>query len=156
MARKSTAQKQTAAIAALVGGASYTEAAKAAGVGVRTLYSWRKDEVFSTELDTRQREVKERLSNKIIDTAIESVRVLKSIQMASEFDSVRVQAATAILRQAGQIIASEELNRAMTIVRRYGYAVIPENQLTDQRTGELNTVYDSPTPLPWAAPEEEN
>ncbi len=155
MARKSTAQKQAAAIAALVGGSSYTEAAKAAGVGVRTLYSWRQDESFSSELDTQQREIKERLSNKIVDTAIESVRVLKSIQAISEFDSVRVQAATAILRQAGQIIASEELNRAMAIVWRYGYVIIPENQLTDQRTNELANTYDSPTPLPWVDPEED-
>ena len=154
MPKRTTPTRRQAAIAALVSGASYGNAAAAAGVGVRTLYEWRQQPEFQRELSIQQYLIRERLTDRIVDTALESVRVLAGVQKTAEYDSVRVQAASAVLRHAAQIMATDDYNKALNVLRRYGLVAIPEDKLIDQGLESLKD-YDVATELPWEAEETE-
>ena len=129
-------------------GRGYEAAAAAAGVNRRTLYEWRQQHDFQQELSTQQHLIRESLANKIVDTALEAVAVLGTLQKTAELNSVRVQAASAVLRHAAQIMAQDDYNRALNTLKRYGMAVIPEEKLIDRGLDSLSD-YDVTTELPW-------
>lgn len=156
MPQSALTPKQKKAISALADGASYTEAAAAAGVGVRTLWNWRQNHDFATEIEDRITILREETISKILALASESLDILSAIQRNSSRDSVRVQAATSILRQTGQILSGDDLWRAARVLRQNGYEIVASDDFAEvvalkQQAAMRDTLsrYDEPTKLPW-------
>jgi len=92
-------EKQQAAIELLAVGKSYVLAAKEAGVDRRTLFTWRQDELFQSELRRRHHEVWGDVTERLRMLVDPSVEVLAE-HLNDRYDRSRFRAATAILKLA--------------------------------------------------------
>lgn len=90
--------KQRRAIAALLSGATKTQAASAAGVTARTLARWRDDDAFSAELKRITRQATDDAAVRLSGMVDKSLTVIGSLlDDANAADSVRLRAALATL-----------------------------------------------------------
>lgn len=150
MAESAVPTRFLPAIAALAAGQSNAKAAAAAGVSDRTLRGWKTDPRFQVELDRVRSEACDRVMDAVVSSGESALRALKAIQNDGEAPATaRVAAAGHILKLVQGVWAANDLNRAMATVQKYGYTVVPEHELTDQKTDALGDTYDNPTPLPW-------
>jgi hypothetical protein len=99
------AQQQTAVITALIGGATVTDATKAASVDRTTFYLWLKtDASFQAELNRAKREQMEAMRAQL--RALADIAVATVQQMLTGPDvpaGVRLKAALAVLRSVGTL-----------------------------------------------------
>lgn len=83
-------------IAALITGASYEQAATAAGVSARTVRRRMADEDFASEVRSRRAERATRLSAALLDIGHQAIEVL-SEALADENAGIRLKASQAVL-----------------------------------------------------------
>jgi transposase-like protein len=92
-------ERQRAAIELLAMGKSFKAAAKALGVDARTIFNWRKDELFQSELDRRHQELWGNVTDRLRLLVDPSLEVMAE-HLNDAFDRNRYLAAATILRLA--------------------------------------------------------
>ena len=99
------AQQQTAVISALIGGATVTDATKAANVDRTTFYLWQKtDACFQAELNRAKHEQMKAMHAQLLglaDTAVSTVREM--LNGPNVPAGVRLKAALAVLQSVGAL-----------------------------------------------------
>ncbi len=93
--------KREKARVALVAGATYADAARAAGISTRTVRRWMKDHTFRQELQAERRDLLERARNRIaghLDTALDRLTELTH----SQSDGVSLRAVTKVIEWSMQ------------------------------------------------------
>jgi hypothetical protein len=97
---KELTPKQTRAISALLTAKDVGTAAREAGIGERTLYTWLDEPAFREELKLAERQAIEAVTRRLAGIATHALTVITNI-MADETTpaSVRLRAATTILDQ---------------------------------------------------------
>lgn len=92
--------QQVAAIAAIVSGSTYDDAAKAAGVHRRSLYEWRtQDEGFMAALDEALAAMKREVTDGLVAGAREALRSIVNLATKAEDEKVRLSAAQDLLQR---------------------------------------------------------
>ncbi len=111
---------QLTAIAQLILGANYSDAATAAGVNVATLRNWRRnDPVFSAELAQQKKEVMSQSMGKLTDQAGKSIETLIEIRDNKEgSQGLRFKAASKLLDLALHVSTVEELQSEIDRLNR--------------------------------------
>ena len=96
---------QLAAIAALVNGASVTDAAKRAGVDRTTLHRWRSgDSRFVAELNRAKQEALDAVRGEMRNALADAAKVVRElITSADTPPSIRLRASLALLESAGAL-----------------------------------------------------
>jgi len=99
------AQQQTAVITALIGGATVTDATKAASVDRTTFYFWLKtDASFQAELNRAKREQMEAMRAQVRALADSAVATLQQMLTGPDVPAgVRLKAALAVLQSVGTL-----------------------------------------------------
>jgi transposase len=133
-------EKQSIALAALLRGASNSEAAKEAGVDRRTVFRWRQQEAFQAELHRIQSCICTALRTTSADLADESVQVIKEA-----IDKGQISAALELL-QALNVLNGQPLTEidGLDVETKPDPAVI--FQAPTQPTTESAGVTSEPTP----------
>lgn len=106
-------------LAALLGAPTITAAAKAAGVGERTLRRWLAEPAFRDAYAAARREAMQQASARLQDSAFAAVETLR--QLAADENvpaSARVAAARAILEQAARAAETEDLGARVARLER--------------------------------------
>jgi transposase-like protein len=89
--------RQRVAIELLLAGKSLTTIAQQVQVSPRTLFNWRRDELFRVELDRRRRDVWDDAADRLRALVHPAIAVLEA-EVHDEYDRSRVRAAGMILR----------------------------------------------------------
>jgi transposase-like protein len=89
--------RQRLAIELLLVGKSLTTIAERVQVSPRTLFNWRRDEMFRVELERRRREVWDDAADRLRALIHPAIDVLEA-EVHDEYDRSRVRAAGMILR----------------------------------------------------------
>lgn len=96
-----------ALLAALAGGATRADAAKAAGVSEATVYRRLGESEFRTALDARRAEIVEQATARLLDASTEAINTLRAL-LDDESSNVRLGAARALLDQAQRWRSAED------------------------------------------------
>lgn len=116
MANDGLSTKQRAAIRALLSGASYTDAAKAAGVHENTVSMWMKDTNFYKALRAAENAATIAISRQLITIADKAAETLKSVlESPTARDSSKVRAADVVL---GRLIELQNISEIMERLNR--------------------------------------
>jgi hypothetical protein len=91
---------QNAAVALLVSGKSFTRAAEALSVDVRTIYNWRKLPAFRRAMRARREEVWNEAADRLRAVLVRSMEVFEEF-LHDRYDMHRFRAANAVLRHSG-------------------------------------------------------
>lgn len=114
---------QIRAIAALASGQNQSETALAAGVSPRTIYRWLREEEFLNALQIERQKILDSVVLRLTEASLTSVKTLLEISQDRNAEpSARVSASRTILSFAFQ--GSDDLNRAIAIVQKFGFGVI--------------------------------
>jgi len=97
---------QHAAVALLASGKSFTSAAEALGVDVRTIYNWRKLSAFRRALRGRREEVWQEAQDRMRALLVRAMDVFDEF-MDQRYEMTRYRAASAVLRHSGMRAALE-------------------------------------------------
>jgi len=92
-------EKQLAALELMLLGRKTCDIAEAIGVERRTLWRWKKEELFREELDRRRGELWSRASNRLAAMVNPALDVLED-QLKERYEHTRFRAASAVLRLA--------------------------------------------------------
>jgi phenylpyruvate tautomerase PptA (4-oxalocrotonate tautomerase family) len=95
---KSVTPRQQRALEALLAGATVAEAAAAAGVARKTVYSWIQSPAFRAELDAAQRAAIEAITRRIVRLAEAATEALR-VALEEAPPATRVRAADVLLRR---------------------------------------------------------
>ncbi len=96
---KLTSKKQEA-IAALIGGATVTEAAAKAGVRRQTVHGWMHERAFITELKAAEAKALDKISRKLVVLADKAVAAFEDVLGNPETDiNLRLSAADKLIRR---------------------------------------------------------
>jgi phage terminase small subunit len=107
--------KKRKAIAALIGGATVTEAADKAGVKRQTVHTWLNEKGFKTELKISEAKVLDEVSRKLVALADKAVSAFKDVLDNSEADiSLRVQAADKLIRRLIELRTQVDLEERVS------------------------------------------
>lgn len=115
MANSGLSTKQKCAIRALLSGASYVDAAKAAGVHENTIGQWMQDDRFLSALHQAESAATMAVSRSLVSIADEAGRVLKNVLTNPQArDSSKVRAADIVLGRLIQIKEMAELEERIS------------------------------------------
>ena len=107
--------KKRKAIAALIGGATVTEAADKAGVKRQTVHTWLNEKDFKTELKIAEAKVLDEVSRKLVALADMAVGAFKDVLDNSKVDiSLRVQAADKLIRRLIELRTQVDLEERVS------------------------------------------
>ncbi|MCZ2095982.1 MAG: hypothetical protein LC121_06855 [Anaerolineae bacterium] len=107
--------KQRKAITALVAGRNFDEAAKAAGVSVRTLHRWRSDPLFMAELRAADSEQLGEIARVLNGASRDAVTVLMGVMNdAKAKPDLRIRAAGEILKHRASFFELTTLEARLT------------------------------------------
>ncbi len=107
--------RQRKAIPFLLSSSSIEAAAKAAGIGERTIYRWLKDDMFVSQLRAAQDRAVDTAVSRLAGACAEAADVLVSISSdEEEKGSVRVSAARAILGNLSHLIETRDLQERLS------------------------------------------
>ena len=92
--------KKRKALAALIGGATFTEAAAEAGVKRQTVHGWMHERAFKAELKVAEAKVLDMISRKLVLLADKAVAVFEDVLGNPETDiNLRLSAADKLIRR---------------------------------------------------------
>jgi hypothetical protein len=113
-------RKREQAIAALLSASTLVEAAKAAGIGDRTLWRWLQDPHFQTAYRQARRDAVGQAIARLQQVASTAVDTLESVMKSSAArDSARVAAARAVLELGVRAIELEDLEARLTALEQH-------------------------------------
>jgi hypothetical protein len=88
----------SALVAAIAAGLTYTEAGKTAGVSERTVRRRMADERFRSQVEAARTEFVSRAVGRAADSVVEAVETLRTLMDSADGESVRLGAARALLQ----------------------------------------------------------
>jgi hypothetical protein len=110
-----TSRREAAALA-LAKGLSVADAAKEANIGVRTLYTWRKDSSFSAMVQSFRAELFTEALGKLSGLATKAAETMGDL-LDSEHDGIRLGAATRIIEAATKLREMIDLSEQLAALR---------------------------------------
>jgi len=111
---KLTSKKQEA-IAALIGGATVTEAAAKAGVRRQTVHGWMHERAFITELKAAEAKALNKISRKLVVLADRAVAVFKEVLDNPKANiNLRVQVADKLIRRLIELRTQVDLEERVS------------------------------------------
>lgn len=92
--------QQVTAIASLAAGATYSEAAKVAGVDRSCLYRWRHESPgFALALDETREAMREEVVHGLVSAGSKALATLATLSERAEDEAIRLKAATEVLNR---------------------------------------------------------
>jgi uncharacterized protein (UPF0147 family) len=112
--------KKDEAIQAMLSHSSIPAAAKAIGVGDKTLWRWTQKEEFQVELKEVRRSLVQHASVRLQTSMVEAVTTLRTVMNDSNSPaSVRVSAARAVLDMGYNSIEAEDFEERLSVLERH-------------------------------------
>lgn len=109
--RSTPSPTQLTAIALLLAGRNYTQAARGAGVDRATLYRWlNHDAAFKAELEAAKREQVDAARAEVGKLALQAVKTLADLMEQRSCISTRLRAAMVVLRGVGVLGGAHATN----------------------------------------------
>src|SRR5262249_48069203 len=102
-------RKQDEAIAALLPHSTLASAAKAAGIGEKTLWRWLRLESFQKAYGQARREAVSRAVARLHQVTVQAVETLESVMKQNDSPAARVNAARTVLEFSFRAIEVEDL-----------------------------------------------
>jgi len=98
--------KQTKAVEAFTSGKNCEQAAKAAGVHVNTIYTWKKQPAFRDALKEAERNALQTVTGTLLGLAQKATGTLENVMDSAAYPSTRIRAADIVL---GRLLQTREL-----------------------------------------------
>jgi len=112
--------KKRKAIAALIGGATVTEAAAKAGVKRQTVHGWMHERAFKAELKAAEAEALDKISRKLVVMADKAVAAFEDVLGNPETDiNLRLSAADKLIRRLIELRTQVDLEERVSELEKY-------------------------------------
>jgi hypothetical protein len=119
MAQNDTPKGLPELITALAAGSTVPEAAKTAGISLRTAYRWLEDSELRAEIALVRARMIERAAGKLAASCVEAAEILAKLARSAKSETIRLSAARSVLEQALRLRESLDIATRLAELERY-------------------------------------